>query len=213
MDVPSYVRVSVECLPEVVQALWPGPCSDILGQAEVSERNERANGGRTIKMQMFGTKSEPNALKNHRWELIFFWFRSLRRKMICVGTIPLSGYLHLSSILRNIEVVMICNLLEVQFGVQPKRRCVLKHVGRNRLPVDLVLHVFALIHSQRCETIEYSGMDLSSTVRNDADNYLYVRLKFSTIVGGEEGEGGPSSSSLDPRLCSTCVDKDGRCSS
>jgi hypothetical protein len=75
------------------------------------------------------------------------------------------------------QVVMICNPLEVQFGVQPKRRCVLKHVGRNGLPVDLILHVFALIHTQRCETIEYSGMDLLSTVRDDADNHLYVQIE------------------------------------
>jgi len=108
---------------------------------------------------------------------------------------------------------MICNPLEVQFRVQPKRRCVLKHVRRNGLPVDLILHVFALIHTQRCETIEYPGMDLLSTVCDDADNHLYAKLEFSTTVRSEDGEGGPSSSSLDPRLCSTCVDKDGRCSS
>jgi len=67
--------------------------------------------------------------------------------MICVGTMPLSGYLHHSLILRDTEVVLICNPLEVQFGVQPKRRCVLKHVGGHGLPVDLILHVFALIHT------------------------------------------------------------------
>jgi hypothetical protein len=116
------------------------------------------------------------------------------------------------SILQDTEVGIIGNPLEVQIGVQPKRRCVLKHVGRNGLAVHLVLHIFALIHTQRCETIEYSGMDLLSTIRDDADNHLYVRLRFSTLVGEEE-EGGPSSSSLDPRLCSTCVDRDGRCSS
>ena len=117
------------------------------GKAEVGVGNARVNWRRTIKTQMFGTRSGPKALKNHRWELIFFWFRSLRIKMICVGTIPLSGYLHHSLILRDTEVALICNLLEVQIGVQPKRRCVLKHVGRHGLPVDLILHVFALIHA------------------------------------------------------------------
>ena len=117
------------------------------GEAEVGVRNVRVNGGRTIKTQMFGTRSGPKALKNHRWELIFFWFRSLRIKMICVGTIPLSGYLYHLSILRGTEVALIYNPLEVQIGVQPKRRCVLKHVGRHGLPIDLILHVFALIHA------------------------------------------------------------------
>lgn len=143
-------------------------------------------GERTIKTQMFGTRSEPKALKNHRWELIFFWFRSLRRKITCVGTMPLSGYLHRPSILRNTTGTMRCDLLKVQIGIQPKGHCVLKHVGRNRLIVDLILHVFALIHTQRCETIEYSGMDLFSTVRDDADNYLYTKLRFSTMAGGGE---------------------------
>lgn len=35
---------------------------------------------------------ELKALKNHRWLLIFFWFFSFMQKMICVGTMPLSGY-------------------------------------------------------------------------------------------------------------------------
>lgn len=117
------------------------------GKVEVSVKSVRVDGGRTIKTQMFGTRRGPKALKNHRWELIFFWFRSLRMKMICVGTMPLSGYLHHSSILRDTEVVLKCNPLEVQVGVQPKRHGVLKHVGGHGLSVDLILHVFALIHA------------------------------------------------------------------
>lgn len=81
--------------------------------------------------------------------------------------------------------MMRCNLLKVQIGVQPKGHCVLKHVCRNGLIVDFILHVFALIHTQCCETVEYSGMDLLSTVRDDADNHLYAKLMFSTMVGGE----------------------------
>ena len=134
---------------------------------------------------MFGTRSEPKALKNHRWELIFFWFRSLRRKITCVGTMPLSGYLHRPSFLRNTTGTMRYNLLKVQIGIQPKGHRVLKHVGRNGLIVDLILHVFTLVHTQRRETIKYSGMDLLSTVRDDADNHLYAKLRFSTMVGGE----------------------------
>jgi hypothetical protein len=162
---------------------------------------------------MFGARSGPKALKNHRWELIFFWFRSLRRKMSCVGTMPLSGYLHCLSVSCNTASMMRCNPLEVQFRIQPKRHRVLKHVGRNGLHVDLILHIFALIHTQCCETIEYSGVYFSSTIRNDANNYLYVKLRFSMTMGGEEEEEGPFSSSLAPRLCSPCVGRDGRCSS
>lgn len=133
--------------------------------------------------------------------------------MIWVGTMPLSGYLHHSLMLYNTVVTMGCNPLEVQFGIQPERHRVLEHVSSNGLSVDLILHVFALVHTQSCETIKYSGMDLLSTVRDDADDYLCSKLRFSTIVGGEEKEGEPSSNSLDPRLCSICVGRDVRCSS
>ena len=100
------------------------------------------------------------------------------------------------SILHKPEVVMVCNPLEVQFGVQPKRRCILKHVCRNGLPVDLILRVFALIHTRHCETIEYSGIDLFSTVRDDADDNVYVKLKLVQWLEVKR-ERGPSSSSLD----------------
>jgi hypothetical protein len=41
--------------------------------------------------QTFGCRMGPNALKNQRCELIFFWFFSLRQKMICTGTVPFSA--------------------------------------------------------------------------------------------------------------------------
>ena len=39
----------------------------------------------------FGCSSEPNALKNQRCELIFFWFFSLRQKITWTGTRPFSA--------------------------------------------------------------------------------------------------------------------------
>ena len=42
------------------------------------------------KTHTFGYSIVPNALKNHRWELIFFWYFSFMQKMICVGTMPVS---------------------------------------------------------------------------------------------------------------------------
>jgi hypothetical protein len=41
--------------------------------------------------QTLGWRIGPKALKNHRWELIFFWFFSLRQKMIWTGTMPFSA--------------------------------------------------------------------------------------------------------------------------
>jgi hypothetical protein len=35
-NVPSYIRVSIECFPKIVQAFWARSCSDVLGEARVS---------------------------------------------------------------------------------------------------------------------------------------------------------------------------------
>jgi len=41
--------------------------------------------------QTLGWRMGPKALKNHRWELIFFWFFSLRQKITWTGTTPFSA--------------------------------------------------------------------------------------------------------------------------
>jgi hypothetical protein len=49
------------------------------------------------RMHTFGLRALPKALKNQRCELSFFWFFSLRQKIIWQGTMPFSAPLNLRS--------------------------------------------------------------------------------------------------------------------
>src|SRR4051812_24657487 len=49
------------------------------------------------RIHTFGFSALPNALKNHRCEFSFFWFFSLRQKIIWHGTMPFSAPLNLRS--------------------------------------------------------------------------------------------------------------------
>jgi len=108
----------------------------------------------------------------------------------------LISFLHTEDDLRRHNALV--GILEVQIGVDCKRRRILEQVCGDWPMIDNVSHVTTwLIHAEEGQDIENTWMYSSTTVGNDAYNHLRSRLA---------GQADPySEAHLLPRLNAPCM--------
>lgn len=91
------------------------------------------------------------------------------RKMICVGTMPLSGYLKCKSGSIPTAEERQCYLDMVETK-EHTATSVFEHVCLDWHSINHVFHVFTLVDSQSSEAVKYAWMNASSTICNNADH-------------------------------------------
>ena len=108
----------------------------------------------------------------------------------------LISFLHAENNLRRHDALV--GILEVQIGVNSKRRRVLEQVSGNRLVVNNVSHVpTRLIHAKKRQAIENAWVYLPTTIGNDAYNHLGAKVSREADAFAE--------TDLLPCLNSPCV--------